>query len=63
MARLVPYKIIKPRDRDMLIGTIVKVIASYSETLDDQANLSSVSAQDILARQIVIALNEGKWIK
>ena len=63
MVRLVPYNISKPRNRDMLVGTIVKVIANYSETLDDQANLSSLSAQDVLARKIVIALDEGKWIK
>lgn len=63
MVRLVPYNISKPRNRDMLVGTIVKVIANYSETLDGQANLSSLSAQDVLARKIVIALDEGKWIK
>ena len=63
MVRLVPYKISKTRDRDMLVGMIVKVISNYSETLDNQANLSSLAAQDILARKIILAMDEGGWIK
>jgi hypothetical protein len=63
LTRQHPYRINNPVDGDEVIGIIVRVIANYSESLSDQANLGSLSAQEVLAHQIFLALDKGKWFK